>query len=92
MVVLHGCQIGDGSLIGIGAVILNGARIGRGCLIGARSLITEGAQIPDFSVVMGSPGRVVRQVTPEHAARMEHSAQHYVQNWRRHSRDLRPVA
>jgi carbonic anhydrase/acetyltransferase-like protein (isoleucine patch superfamily) len=91
MVMLHGCTIGDGSLIGIGSVILNGARIGRGCLIGARSLITEGAEIPDNSVVMGAPGKVVREVTPEQAEGLLSSARRYVENWKRHRLQLRPV-
>ena len=91
MVMLHGCTVGDGSLIGIGAVVLNGARIGRGCLIGARSLITEGQVIPDYSLVMGAPGRVVRALTPEQQARMQGGAARYVENWRRHSLGLRPV-
>lgn len=75
---LHGCTIGDGSLIGIQAVILNGARIGCGCLIGAGALITEGKEIPDGSLVMGSPGRVVRQLTPEQIAGLLESASGYV--------------
>src|SRR5580704_8636209 len=67
MVMLHGCQIGDGSLIGIGSIVLNGAKIGRNCIIGASSLITEGKEIPDNSLVMGSPGKVVRTLTDEQA-------------------------
>lgn len=74
---LHGCTVGEGSLVGIQAVILNGARIGRGCLIGAGALITEGKVIPDRSVVMGSPGRIVRQVSDEEAANLRDSAQRY---------------
>jgi carbonic anhydrase/acetyltransferase-like protein (isoleucine patch superfamily) len=68
---LHGCTIGDGSLIGIQAVVLNGARIGRECLIGAGALVTEGKEIPDRSLVVGSPGKVVRQVTDEDIARIQ---------------------
>jgi carbonic anhydrase/acetyltransferase-like protein (isoleucine patch superfamily) len=90
MVMLHGCTIGDGSLIGIGAVVLNGARIGRNCLIGARALITEGQEIPDNSMVLGSPGKVVRAVTDEQAARFQQGAMHYVENWKRHRRELTP--
>jgi carbonic anhydrase/acetyltransferase-like protein (isoleucine patch superfamily) len=82
-VMLHGCTIGEGSLIGIGSIVLNGARIGRGCLIGAHALITEGKEIPDYSVVMGAPGKIVRQVTPEQAAGLRVGAQHYVENWKR---------
>ncbi|HXU98976.1 MAG TPA: gamma carbonic anhydrase family protein [Caulobacteraceae bacterium] len=83
MAMLHGCTVGDGSLIGIGAVVLSGARIGRGCLIGAGALITEGKIIPDRSVVMGAPGKVVREVSPEHAAMLAAGAEHYVRNWKR---------
>ena len=82
-VMLHGCTIGEGSLVGIGSIVLNGARIGRSCLIGAHALITEGKEIPDFSVVMGAPGKVVRQVTPEQAEGLRAGARHYVENWRR---------
>src|SRR5277367_5149521 len=67
MVMLHGCTIGDNSLIGIGSIILNGARIGKNCLIGAGALIPEGRDIPDNSMVLGSPGRVVREISPEQA-------------------------
>ena len=90
MVMLHGCSIGDGSLIGIGSIILNGARIGRSCLIGAHTLIAEGKDIPDNSLVMGSPGRIKGSVTPEHLERMRESSAHYVLNWRRYKADLRP--
>jgi carbonic anhydrase/acetyltransferase-like protein (isoleucine patch superfamily) len=88
MVMLHGCTIGDGSLIGIGSVILNGTRIGRNCLIGAKTLLGEGKDIPDNSVVMGAPGRVVRQVTPEMAARVADGVEKYVANWRRYKAGL----
>jgi carbonic anhydrase/acetyltransferase-like protein (isoleucine patch superfamily) len=67
MAMLHGCEIGEGSLIGIGAVILNGARIGRNCLIGAKALIAEGKEIPDNSLVMGMPGKIKGEVRPEQA-------------------------
>ena len=90
-VMLHGCTIGDGSLIGIGSVVLNGAKIGRGCLIGAGCLITEGKEIPDGSVVMGAPGRIVRSVTEHQQAMLRMSATHYVDNWKRYSRELRPT-
>ena len=89
-VMLHGCTIGDGSLIGIGAIVLNGARIGRNCLIGAGALITEGKEIPDNSVVMGAPGRVIREVSPEQAAVISAGAQFYVQNWKRFKAGMRP--
>jgi carbonic anhydrase/acetyltransferase-like protein (isoleucine patch superfamily) len=89
MAMLHGCVIGDNSLIGIGAVILNGARIGVNCLIGAKALIPEGKEIPDNSLVMGAPGQVKREVTEEHIARMRYSAEHYVANWQRYKGELR---
>jgi carbonic anhydrase/acetyltransferase-like protein (isoleucine patch superfamily) len=90
MVTLHGCTIGDGSLIGIGAVVLTGAVIGRNCLIAARALVPEGKAIPDNSLVMGAPGNVVREVTPEHLARMRETAEIYVERWQRYRRELRP--
>jgi carbonic anhydrase/acetyltransferase-like protein (isoleucine patch superfamily) len=89
LAMLHGCVIGDNSLIGIGAVILNGARIGANCLIGAKALIPEGKEIPDNSVVMGVPGQIKRQVTEEHIARIRRGAEHYVANWQRYKRELR---
>ena len=78
MVLLHGCTIGDGTLVGIKSIVLNNAKIGRNCLIGAHSLITEGKEIPDRSLVMGSPGKVVRQLTDEEVARVMANADHYV--------------
>lgn len=75
--ILHGCRIGDNSLVGMGSIILNGASIGRSCLIGAGALVTEGKVIPDNSVVMGSPGKIVRQVSEAEAAAFTHSAQGY---------------
>lgn len=89
-VMLHGCEVGDYSLVGIGAIVLNRARIGKHCLIGANTLITEGKQIPDRSLVVGSPARVVRQLTDADAASLEASARHYVENARRYLRALRP--
>ncbi len=80
MVMLHGCTIGDGSLIGMGSIVLNNAVIGKNCLIGAGALIPEGKVIPDNSLVVGSPGRVVHELTEKHIARMAHSAEHYVNN------------
>ncbi|MBK8174288.1 MAG: gamma carbonic anhydrase family protein [Rhodospirillales bacterium] len=88
LVMMHGCTIGDGSLIGIGSVILNGTRIGRNCLIGAKTLIGEGKDIPDGSVVMGAPGKVVRTLTPEQITRMQEGAAKYVSNWQRYKRGL----
>ena len=90
-VVLHGCTIGDGSLIGIQAVVLNGARIGRNCLVGAGALVTEGKEFPDGSLIMGSPAKVVRELTPEALERMRRSAAFYVHNAQRHRGGLRRV-
>ncbi len=92
MVMLHGCTIGDNTLVGIGAIVLNGAKIGKNCLIGAGSLITENKVIPDNSMVMGSPGKVVREVTAEQAQMLTASALHYVANWRRYAKTLKRLA
>jgi carbonic anhydrase/acetyltransferase-like protein (isoleucine patch superfamily) len=75
---LHGCTVGDGSLIGIQAVILNGAVIGKGCLVGAGALVTEGKQFPDHSLILGSPAKVVRTLTPEDLLRLQGNAASYV--------------
>jgi len=83
LAMVHGCTIGDGSLVGIGATILNGAVIGKNCLIGAHALITEGKLIPDNSVVMGSPGKVVKTMSDEQAARVKMGAMVYVANAKR---------
>jgi carbonic anhydrase/acetyltransferase-like protein (isoleucine patch superfamily) len=88
---LHGCTIGDGSLIGMGATILNGARIGKGCLIGAGALVTEGKVIPDGSLVMGAPGKVVRDLDAEAQARLLKSAAGYQANMRRFRVGLKPL-
>jgi carbonic anhydrase/acetyltransferase-like protein (isoleucine patch superfamily) len=88
MVMLHGCTIGDNSLIGIKSVILNRARIGRNCIIGANTLLTEGKEIPDNSLVMGSPGRVVGELTREQVQELRLSAEHYVENMRRYGKSL----
>lgn len=77
MVVLHGCTVGAGSLIGIGAVVLNGARIGRNCLIAAMALVPEGLQVPDYSIVRGVPGRVAGEVSDKHLAAMVRAARSY---------------
>lgn len=90
-VMLHGCTIGDNSLIGMGAVILNGARIGRDCLIGAGALITEGKVIPDGSLVMGSPGKVVRQLDSAAISSLAASARIYQDNMRRFRTQLEVV-
>ncbi len=88
---LHGCTIGDGSLIGISAVVLNGAVIGKGCLIGANALVTEGMQIPDGSLVLGSPAQVRKTLSEEQQLALAHNADHYVGNAARYLRDLVPM-
>ena len=90
-VMLHGCTIGDGSLIGIGAVVLNGAVIGKGCLVGAGALVTEGKVFPDGSMILGSPAKVVRQLSPEQLEGLRRSAQHYVHNARRFRTGLKQL-
>jgi len=87
---LHGCEVGDGSLIGINAVVLNGAKIGKGCLIGANALVTEGMQIPDYSLVVGSPAKIKRTLSAEQVAGLQENALHYVENMRRYKRALEP--
>ena len=84
IVMLHGCTIGDNSLIGIGAVILNNAKIGKNCIIGAKALITENKEIPDNSLVVGAPGRVVRKLTDEEIGKITENAKHYQDNWKRY--------
>lgn len=90
-VVLHGCSVGEGSLIGIQSVILNGARIGRHCIVGAGALVTEGKEFPDGVLIVGSPAKVVRELTPEQIARVKLSAAHYVNNARRHARGVKKL-
>jgi carbonic anhydrase/acetyltransferase-like protein (isoleucine patch superfamily) len=90
-VMLHGCTIGDESLIGIGAVVRNGAKIGRNCLVGAGALVTEGKEFPDGSMIIGSPAKAVRQLTPEQIEGLRRSAQHYVDNARRFKSGLRKL-
>jgi carbonic anhydrase/acetyltransferase-like protein (isoleucine patch superfamily) len=92
MVMLHGCNIGDESLIGIGAVVLNGAKIGRNCLVGAGSLVTEGKEFPDGSMIMGTPAKVVRQLTPEQMDGLRQSAAHYIDNAQRFRSGLKKLA
>ena len=92
MVMLHGCTIGDESLIGIGAVVLNGAKIGRNCLVGAGSLVTEGKEFPDGSMIMGTPAKVVRQLTPEQIQGLRQSAKHYIENARRFKAGLKKIS
>lgn len=90
-VMLHGCTVGDNSLIGIGSIILNNTKIGKNCLIGANTLIAEGKEIPDHSMVLGAPGRVVRTLSDEQAAGLALSAAHYVENWQRYAKELKIV-
>ncbi|OOG56176.1 gamma carbonic anhydrase family protein [Polaromonas sp. C04] len=90
-VMLHGCTIGDESLIGIGAVVLNGAKIGKNCLVGAGALVTEGKEFADGSMIIGSPAKAVRQLTPEQIAGLKLSAQHYVDNARRFRAGLKKI-
>ena len=87
-VMLHGCLIGDNSLIGINSVILNGAKIGKNCLIGANSLITEGMEIPDNSLVMGSPGKIIRQLTDDEIEAVKQNAIRYQENWKKYSKSI----
>ena len=91
-VMLHGCTIGDDSLVGIQAVVLNGARIGRHCLVAAGAIVTEGKQFPDGSLIMGAPARVVRPLTQEQIEGLKEGAQHYVDNARRHREGLKRLA
>ncbi|WP_291735372.1 gamma carbonic anhydrase family protein [Leisingera sp. F5] len=88
---LHGCTIGENTLVGMGATILNGAKIGKNCLIGAGALITENKEIPDNSLVMGSPGKVVREVDAALAEKLTQSAQLYQDNMRRFRAELKPL-
>jgi carbonic anhydrase/acetyltransferase-like protein (isoleucine patch superfamily) len=90
MVMLHGCTIGRGSLIGIGSIILNGVKIGEECLVGANTLIPEGKEIPPRSMVLGSPGKIVRQLADEDVARFGGTAGRYVKNWKRFAAGLEP--
>lgn len=91
-VTLHGCTVGDGSLIGMGAVVLNGAKIGKGCLVGAGALVTEGKVFADGSMIVGSPARVIRQLTPEQLDGLKLSARNYVENARRFRTGLHKIA
>jgi carbonic anhydrase/acetyltransferase-like protein (isoleucine patch superfamily) len=90
MAMLHGCTVGDGTLVGIKSVILNDAVIGKNCVIGANSLIAEGKQIPDGCLVLGSPGKVVRQLTEDEIRRFSGIAGNYVKRWQRYKTDLKP--
>ena len=87
--IIHGCVIGDNSLIGMGATILNGATIGRNCLVGADALVTEGKEFPDNSLIVGSPAKVMLVLDDEAVEKLKQSAVRYVANWKRFARDLR---
>ncbi|CDN54258.1 Isoleucine patch superfamily enzyme, carbonic anhydrase/acetyltransferase [Neorhizobium galegae bv. officinalis bv. officinalis str. HAMBI 1141] len=87
--IIHGCVIGDNSLVGMGATILNGAKIGRNCLVGANALVTEGKEFPDNSLIVGSPAKVTRTLDDEAVEKLKQSAVRYVANWKRFARDLR---
>ena len=89
--ILHGCTVGDGSLIGMGATVLNGARIGKGCLVGANALVTEGKVFPDFSLIVGSPAKVIRELDTAAVARLRASAKGYVANAQRYRTGLKPI-
>ena len=91
-VMLHGCTVGDGSLIGIQAVVLNGAKIGRNCLVGAGALVTEGKEFPDGSLIVGSPAKAIRTLSPEQQERIAHGAEHYIENAARYRAGLRKIA
>jgi carbonic anhydrase/acetyltransferase-like protein (isoleucine patch superfamily) len=91
-VMLHGCTIGDESLIGIAAVVLNGARIGKNCVVGAGSVVTEGKEFPDGSLIMGTPAKVVRELTPEQIEGLRNSAKHYMNNSLRFKNGLKKIA
>lgn len=89
--IIHGCTIGDNSLVGMGATVLNGAKIGKNCLVGANALVTEGKEFPDNSLIVGSPARAIRVLDDEAVFMMKASAYKYVENWQRFARDLKPL-
>lgn len=90
-VILHGCRVGDGSLIGMGSTILNDAKIGKNCLVGANALVTEGKEFPDGMLIVGSPARAIRALSPEELERMAHSPGRYVERGRQYLAGLKPV-
>lgn len=91
-VMLHGCTIGDNSLIGIQAVVLNGAKIGRNCIVGAGSVVTEGKEFPDNSLIVGAPAKVVRTLDEAAARKLAQNAEHYVENAKRFAKGLKKIA
>ena len=84
MAMLHGCSIGDGSLIGIGSVVLNGAKIGKNCIIGSKALVTEGMEVPDGSMVLGIPGKIKKTLTEEEQSIVPLGAEHYINNYKKY--------
>ena len=84
MAMLHGCSIGDGSLIGIGSVVLNGAKIGKNCIIGSKALVTEGMEVPDGSMVLGIPGKIKKTLTEEEQSVVSLGAEHYIDNYKKY--------
>lgn len=86
--ILHGCVIGDGSLVGMGATLLNGARIGKGCIVGANALVTEGKEFPDYSLIVGAPAKAIRTLDAAAAERVLTTSRHYVSNWKRFAAGL----
>jgi carbonic anhydrase/acetyltransferase-like protein (isoleucine patch superfamily) len=88
---VHGCTIGDGSLIGINAIVLNGAKIGKNCLVGAGALVTEGKEFPDGSLIIGSPAKAVKNLSPEQIAEMSRISTHYVDNAMRYRNGLKKI-
>lgn len=89
--IIHGCTIGDNSLVGMGATVLNGAKIGKNCLIGANALVTEGKEFPDNSLIVGSPARAIRTLDDAAVAGLKMSAENYVRNWQRFATDMQPL-
>lgn len=89
--IIHGCTIGENSLVGMGATILNGAKIGNNCLVGANALVTEGKVFPDNSLIVGSPAKAIRILDDTAVAALRKSAAHYVERWKTYARDLRPL-
>jgi carbonic anhydrase/acetyltransferase-like protein (isoleucine patch superfamily) len=89
--ILHGCTIGEGSLVGMGATVLNGVVIGKNCLVGANALVTEGKAFPDNSLIVGAPARTIRALDADAAARLARAAAHYVDNWRRYAAGLTEI-
>ena len=86
MAMLHGCTVGDGSLIGIGSVVLNGAKIGKNCIIGSKALVTEGMEIPDGSMVLGIPGKVKKPLNEEEQSIVSIGAEHYIENYKKYKK------